>query len=186
MSAPGPAAAPLPRPRILFHPGPANPVRINARESERARHVRLSLQPGRSLLDAIVEPLAEIGIHSASMTILGGWFSRLDYCVAPPDPSGKTVIAYSEIRPAGASCLIFGNATLGLSLVGKPLVHCHGTILTEAGEMRGGHMIPESCIIGSQPVPVLVTAFDRFTLRQAYDPETRIPLLQPSPGVPHG
>lgn len=186
MSAPGPPETPLPRPRLLFHPGPANPVRISARESEQARHVRLALLPGRSLLDAIVEPLAGMGIHSASMTILGGWLSQLDYCVAPPDPSGKTVIAYSEIRHAGASCLIFGNATLGLSLIGKPIVHCHGTILTAEGDMRGGHMIPENCIIGSVPVPVLVTAFDRFTLRQAYDPETGIPLLQPSPGVPHG
>ena len=54
-----------------------------------------------SLFDGLVKPLAEIGITNASTTILGGYFEELQYCVAPPDPTGQAVIAYSKpITPA--------------------------------------------------------------------------------------
>lgn len=45
--------------------------------------------------------------------------------------------------------------------------------------MRGGRILPEIPIVGSRPIPVLVTALDGFELHQAYDPETNMPLLQP-------
>ena len=172
-------AGTLPRPRTLVHPGPFDPVRIHSRSSARGRHLRLLLAPGATLLEALVEPLARRGIASASTTILGGWFDTLDYCVAPPDPQGKAVIAYTQPIPAGRSYMIFGNATLGISMKGAPLVHCHAAIRTEAGEVKGGHILTEACIVGAVPIPVLVTSLDEFELRQDYDPETNIPLLQP-------
>src|SRR5689334_21661806 len=100
-----------PRPRTLIHPGRFNPVRIQSLRSPSARHVRLALLPGLTLFDALVKPLAEIGITSASTTILGGYFETLQYCVAPPDPSGQAVIAYTNPIPAGRSYMVFGNAT---------------------------------------------------------------------------
>ena len=90
-----------PRPRTLVHPGRFNPVRIQMRQAAQARHIRLALQPGLSLLAALVEPLAAAGVTSASTTILGGFFDRLDYCVAPPDPEGRAIIAYTDPIPAG-------------------------------------------------------------------------------------
>ncbi|MAA98941.1 MAG: DUF296 domain-containing protein [Stappia sp.] len=167
------------RPRLLFHPGRSNPVRINALGAPSARHVRLALEPGRTLYEAIVEPLAGIGIRNASLTILGGTFQRLSYCVAPPDPSGRAVIAYTAPIDAGMAEMVFGNATLGVSLENKPLVHCHATIRTGDGEMRGGHILTEDCIVGVDPIPALVTGLEGFDVRQAHDPETNIPLLQP-------
>ncbi|HEX2510017.1 MAG TPA: DUF296 domain-containing protein [Microvirga sp.] len=173
------ATTQFPRPRTLIHPGRFNPVRIQSLRSDSGRHVRLSLQPGRSLFDGLVKPLAEIGIANASTTILGGSFEELQYCVAPPDPSGQAVIAYSKPISAGRAYMIFGNATLGKSMKGQPLVHCHAAIRTESGDVKGGHIITEACIVGRDPIPVLVTSLDEFELRQAYDPETNIPLLQP-------
>lgn len=35
----------FPRPRTLIHPGAFSPVRIHSQHSQRARHVRLALQP---------------------------------------------------------------------------------------------------------------------------------------------
>ncbi|RVU15055.1 PPC domain-containing DNA-binding protein [Methylobacterium oryzihabitans] len=168
-----------PRARTLIHPGRFNPVRIHSQRAPRGRHVRLALQPGTSLFDGLVRPLAEAGIFHASTTILGGWFESLHYCVAPPDPTGQAVIAYGPPIPAGETYMVFGNATLGKSMAGQPLVHCHATIRTEAGPVKGGHILTESCIVARHPIPVLVTALDGFELRQAYDPETNIPLLQP-------
>lgn len=173
------AVTSFPRPRTLIHPGRFNPVRIQSLVSTTARHVRLQLQPGLSLFDALVGPLAAIGITSASTTILGGFFDTLSYCVAPPDPSGRAVIAYTRPIAAGRAFLVFGNATLGKSLDGAPLVHCHAAIRTGDGAMMGGHILTEHSIVGPVPIPVLVTSLDEFELRQAFDPETNIPLLQP-------
>ena len=75
--------------------------------------------------------------------------------------------------------MIFGNATLGRSLQDRPLVHCHAAIRTASGAVKGGHVVTEACIVGRIPIPVLVTSLDEFELRQAHDPETNIPLLQP-------
>ena len=105
--------ASVPRPRLLHHRGSFNPVRIQSLHGRAARHIRLVLQPGLSLFEALVRPLAGAGISSASTTILGGYFDSLQYCVAPPDPSGQAMIAYSAPIDAGAACMIFGNATLG-------------------------------------------------------------------------
>lgn len=173
-----------PRPRTLVHPGRFNPVRIQMGQAASARHIRLALQPGLSLFAALVEPLAAAGVTSASTTILGGFFDRLDYCVAPPDPAGRAVIAYTDPIPAGAAHMIFGNATLGLALDGRPLVHCHATLRSAAGAVKGGHILTETSIIGPTPIPVLVTAFEGFVLKQAYDAETNIPLLQPETAPP--
>jgi predicted DNA-binding protein with PD1-like motif len=173
------ASSQFPRPRTLIHPGPFNPVRIQSRHSERGRHIRLALQPGLSLFDALVKPLAGIGVKNASTTILGGFFTELQYCVAPPDPSRKAVIAYTQPIHAGRAFMIFGNATLGKDVHGKPLVHCHAAIRTEGGQTKGGHILTESSIVGPEPISVLVTSLDGFELRVTFDPETNIPLLLP-------
>jgi hypothetical protein len=167
------------QPRYLRQPGRFNPVRIKSIAIPVARHVRLLLQPGQNLYDAIVRPLASIGIQDASTTILGGWFQDLYYCVAPPDPEKRTVIVYSNPRHAGYSNMVFGNATLGRSLTGEPLVHCHAAVMTESGEVMGGHIVTEKTIVGPNPISVLVTAFEGFELHQSFDEETGIPLFQP-------
>jgi predicted DNA-binding protein with PD1-like motif len=168
-----------PRARTLVHPGPFNPVRIQSKRSASARHIRLALEPGASLFEALVRPLAEAGIEHASTTILGGTFARLSYCVAPPDPTRQAVIAYSAPIEAGATFLVFGNATIGKNQRGAPIVHCHGCFRTSSGVTKGGHILADESIVGSQPIPVLVTSLDGFELRVAFDPETNIPLIQP-------
>lgn len=177
---------PFPRPRTLVHPGRFNPIRIQSLDAQQARHIRLLLEPGQSLYDALVGPLADIGIGSASTTILGGGFDALTYCVAPPDLSGKSVIAYGKPLQAGRAFMIFGNATLGKAVDGAPLVHCHAAIRTENGTVKGGHLITERCIVGETPIPVLVTCLAGFELRQAHDPETNMLLLQPRKVALHG
>jgi predicted DNA-binding protein with PD1-like motif len=170
----------FPRPRTLIHPGAFNPVRIHSRHCQCARHVRLALQPGRSLFDALVRPLADMGIENASTTILGGFFDELQYCLAPPDPSERAVIAYTQPRAAGRCAMVFGNATIGKGADGRPLVHCHAAIRTESGEMRGGHIIAQASIVGCDPIAVLVTSLEGFELQVAFDAETNIALMQPS------
>ena len=175
-----------PRARTLQHPGRFNPVRIQSRSGSGGRHIRLALQPGRDLFSALIEPLAELDITNASTTILAGFFETMVYCVAPPDPAGKAVIAYSAPRDAGPSTLVFGNATIGKAMNGEPLVHCHAAIRTATGELRGGHILTDRCMIAHQPISVLVTELAGIDLRQTFDPETNIPLIQPFEEARHG
>lgn len=174
-----------PRPRTLKHPGAFNPVRIQSRHADRGAHFRLMLQPGLSLYDALVGPLAEAGVKSASITILGGCFRAFNYCVAPPDPTGSAVVAYTAPIFAGETYLVFGNATIGRNQSGKPIVHCHAAFRTETGLVRGGHILAETSIVGTNSVPVLVTKLHGIDLRVAYDAETNIPLIQPQEEAPN-
>lgn len=173
------------QPRYLRQPGRFNPVRIKSVASPFGRHVRLLLKPGETLYNAVVKSLATLDIRDASMTILGGYFENIFYCVAIPDPEKRTVITYSKPIPAGQAYMVFGNATLGRSIEGNPLVHCHAVVRTERGDVMGGHIVTESAIIGAKPIPVLVTSLEGLELQQALDEETGIPLFQPMEAVAH-
>jgi len=169
----------LPRARTLVHPGPVGPIRIEHLHAQRGRHFRLSLEPGRTIQDAIIEPLLLLGVQSASMTLLGGRLERLLYCVAPPDPTGERVANYTRPVDAGAATLIFGNATLGRSARGEPVVHCHAAFVCADGGVRGGHIVVDRSIVGGAPLPVLATSLDGIELRITQDEETHMPLMRP-------
>jgi predicted DNA-binding protein with PD1-like motif len=172
-------ALPLPRPRTLVHPGPVGAIRIEHRHANLGRHFRLGLQPGRTMQDAIIEPLMLLGVQAASMTILGGRLSKLLYCVAPPDPTGERVANYTRPIDAGPATLIFGNATLGKNGRGEPIVHCHATFVCEDGQVRGGHIVVDRSDIAEAPIPVLATSLDGIELRITQDDETHMPLMRP-------
>ncbi len=175
-SLPGPA---LPRARTLVHPGRVGPIRIEHQHAHRGRHVRLVLQPGRTMLDAIVEPLLALQMTSASMTILGGRLDQLLYCVAPPDPTGERIANYTRPIDAGAATMIFGNATFGRSARGEPVVHCHATFVGADGRVRGGHIVVDRTLVGDAVLPVLATSLDGIELRITQDEETHMPLMRP-------
>jgi predicted DNA-binding protein with PD1-like motif len=177
-------ALPLPRARTLVHPGPVGPIRIEHRHVDRARHFRLALAPGRSVEEAIIEPLSRLGVHSASMTLLGGGLATLLYCVAPPDPTGERVANYTRPIPAGPATLIFGNATLGRNARGEAIVHCHATFACADGSVRGGHLVVDRSVVAGTPIPVLVTALDGIELRITQDAETHMPLMRPFAAAP--
>lgn len=166
------------RARVITHPGPVRPLRIQSATSPAARHFRLLLQPGATLWDAFVAPFKVLGVRSASTTILAGHFSQLHYCVAPPDPEQRAVIAYTRPENLGPAFMVFGNATIAVGEAGKPVVHCHAVMQAHDG-LRGGHVVPHLSVIGNQPITVLVTTWSAFELRVAFDEETNIPLIQP-------
>ena len=172
-------ALPLPRPRTLVHPGPVGAIRIEHRHANLGRHFRLGLEPGRTMQDAIIEPLMLLGVQAASMTILGGKLAKLLYCVAPPDPTGERVANYTRPIDAGAATLIFGNATLGKSARGEPVVHCHATFVCEDGRVRGGHIVVDRSVVAEAPIAVLATSLDGIELRITQDDETHMPLMRP-------
>jgi hypothetical protein len=169
----------LPRARTLVHPGPVGPIRIEHRHASVARHFRLGLEPGRTMEEALIAPLLLLGVQSASMTLLDGKLERLLYCVAPPDPTGERVANYTRPIDAGAATLIFGNATLGKSAHGEPVVHCHATFVCADGRVRGGHIVVDRSVVGAASLTVLATSLDGIELRITQDAETHMPLMRP-------
>lgn len=175
----------LPRPRTIVHPGPYGAVRIEHMQAERGRHFRLSLPQGRSLYDSIVEALASVDVHSASMTLLDGDLEALSFCLARPDVTGRVVATYGALKIVRSARFIFGNATLGKSSAGAPVIHCHAVFRAADGAVRGGHLLTEKAIVGASPITVVATALDGFDLRISYDEETGMPLVRPRNEVQH-
>jgi predicted DNA-binding protein with PD1-like motif len=168
-----------PSSRQLVHPGTPSKVRIQCMGASSAQHVRLQLKPEQTLHNSIIEQLFGYGITSASITILGGEFAALQYCVAPPDPSKQAVIRYSKTINAGNSELIFGNATVGINPQGQATLHCHAAFINQSGESRGGHIIATHSVIGKYPFSALVTSLDDFNLQISLDHETNIAVFKP-------
>ena len=169
----------LPRPRTIVHPGPYGAVRIEHMQADRGRHFRLSLPQGRSLYDSIVEALASVDVHNASMTLLDGDLEALSFCLARPDVTGRVVASYTAPEVVQSARFIFGNATLGKSHAGAPIVHCHAVFRMADGAVRGGHVLTDKTIVGRTPLNVLATALDGFDLRLTNDEDTGMPLLRP-------
>lgn len=168
-----------PRARTFAHPGPYGGVRIDHMQAARGRHFRLTLPQGRSLFDAIVEALSSVDVHNASMTLLGGDLNELSFCLAPPDATGRTVASYTAPEVVHSAQFIFGNATLGKSLAGAPIIHCHAVFRMTDGTVCGGHLLTDKAIVGANPVKVVVTSLDGFELRISFDEETQMPLMRP-------
>jgi predicted DNA-binding protein with PD1-like motif len=149
-------------------------------KATRALHIRLQLAPNVCLYDTLVNQLQGNGISNASITILGGQFSELYFCVAPPDPTKNAVIRYSNAISAGKSEFIFGNATVGKDFDDNPIVHCHAAFVDQNGNPLGGHILASKSRVGAHPISALVTSIADFDLRLCLDEETNVCLMKPA------
>lgn len=173
------ASASALRPRTTLHPGKPQGVRIVTAQTANSDRLRLTLPPNANFYEELVKAMGKLGISSAALNIVGAHFRRLYYCVAPPDPLGKAVIAYTAPLDAGPSYLISANATLGQSVSGAPLIHCHAVFCTENATIRGGHIITDRSIVGSKPISLHVCTLPGIHIAQEHDAETNILLFQP-------
>ncbi|GGF81002.1 hypothetical protein GCM10007301_46390 [Azorhizobium oxalatiphilum] len=177
--------------RLLKHPGPVAARRWDSLSCEKARAFRFSLIPGRSLFDGIFNAMKAANVSAAALTLTGGTFSRVDYCLAAPRPGKPQVAGYTDPeRMGGPIGLIGASATLGLDVKGRPMVHCHALLSKPDGELFGGHIMPGESIVGAVPPVVFARAFAGEAIRQRYDPETIMSLFHPAedgpfPGAPH-
>jgi predicted DNA-binding protein with PD1-like motif len=176
----------VPRPRTIVHPGPRDDLRIDHVHAAQGRHFRLSLAPGRSLHDALVDVLASVDVRCAAMTLLDGELDALSFCIGGPDRSGRTVAAYGPPVESRRARLLFGNATLGRSMSDEPLVHGHAVFRLDDDSVRGGHVLCDRTIVGREPITVLATELAGMALRLSYDAETCMPLLRPKLEPTHG
>lgn len=167
--------------RLLKHPGPVAAQRWDSMACARARAFRFSLIPGRSLYDGIVNAMTAAGVSAAALTLTGGVFARVEYCLAAPRVGRPQVAGYTDPESmSGPIGLIGASATLGLDVGGRLMVHCHALLADPDGQLFGGHVIPAASIVGALPPVVFARAFEGAAIRQRYDAETVMSIFHPA------
>jgi predicted DNA-binding protein with PD1-like motif len=141
-----------------------------------AVHARLS--PGARLIDGLDEILASTDATCAQVEITGGILDRISYCVPAECADGSVVCTFSETREARTPAqLLAGSVTVGFRN-GARFMHCHAVWLDADGELRGGHLWPET-VVGGVPVYAVVHPLPGITSINARDPETCMPVFTP-------
>ncbi|MEV5647376.1 DUF296 domain-containing protein [Nocardia sp. NPDC052254] len=162
----------------MAHPGPIAEQRLESVAGGTVT-LRLSLEPGRRIIDAIDAEMRRVGADSAQVELLGGPLARISYCVPAVCADGSRAAWYSETFEAVTpATLVGGSATVGRR-DGERFMHCHAVWYDAHGTLRGGHLWPDT-VVGATPVEVVVHAFDSVALTSGVDDETLMPVFTPS------
>ncbi|MEV7132168.1 DUF296 domain-containing protein [Arthrobacter sp. NPDC093128] len=163
--------------RPLEHPGVVSAERRTS-VATRSIPTQVILPVGASLTEAVAEALEGLGATSGQVELLEGFLSRVSYCFPALCDDGSAAASYSSTHEAVVPArLISGSATVGFR-DGKRFAHCHASWFDASGEVRGGHLWPET-IIGPGPVQALVHALDEVELISDTDPECQLPIFTP-------
>lgn len=166
------------RVRLLRHPGPVDPIRLESSLEPAGRSVRLQLESGRSLLHAMAEPLLRVGIASATFTLLGGRLPCVHYVLARPDAASSRVVGLTDPIEAENVSLVTGSGTFGRGGDGQPFIHCHALFAgTECGTF-GGHVLTEATLLGTGVI-AHVRGFSEVGIEVRYDPEIDVAIFRP-------
>ena len=162
---------------LLNHPGPAWPERIVDVATPTVMKV-VQLTPGLPLFDALVEAVKSTGYEYGAADYFGGFLEPLAYCV-PGDGNEQQAVTFSEPRLRERVEIVTAASVIGVRH-GGPYVHTHASWLTTDGELRAGHLFPES-IVGSPAPWAVVSGMPGVHWESDDDPETLMPTFTPSP-----
>lgn len=145
-----------------------------------ARHARVVLAPGLTLMQAVSGAMAGLGWASATLLILGGPMARAVYHTSMLTPGGPRWIDYGPPREiAGAPWLVMGSATFGPGLDKGDALHCHA-MLTGGTALVGGHLSPQLCVLGPEGLVAHATSAAAAGFRVLHDQASGFDLLTPA------
>jgi predicted DNA-binding protein with PD1-like motif len=167
-------------PSRLAQPGPARAERWLSAGGAPAR-LAFALAEGRTLLDAVAEPLRAAGLRGGVVELAGGSFRPFAYVMPALSADPRFAAYYSEtFRPAGETRLERASVTYG-ERDGAPFLHVHG-IWTEAdGRRRAGHLLPAEVVVRA-PARAEAFATPDAAWRVEPDAETNFALFTPAGG----
>jgi predicted DNA-binding protein with PD1-like motif len=170
--------ATVPRLEPVIHPGPPVTPRLISVPT-RSRSLWAVLPAGRRLIDALEELLANAGVSSAQVELLSGNLAEVAYCYPAIGAAADQPIWYSSPQDAhGPVSLVGGGTTVGFR-DGDRFIHAHAAWFDANGNLRGGHLLPET-VIGANGVTVLAHTLHDATQYSADDPESRLPVFTPA------
>jgi predicted DNA-binding protein with PD1-like motif len=139
---------------------------------------RLVLQPGRSLLAALVEAAAPSGAASAVLTLAGGSLFPFSHVMPALARTPEHAVYFSERFDAAAPVrLEFATVTYGQNL-GRPWLHCHALWTDTQGQRHCGHLLPDVCVL-AEPLPASAWLLDSALFQVGADDETGFSLFKP-------
>lgn len=171
--------------RTIRQPGPAEPERVQWAEA-RGRKLRLDLQPGKLLLEAIGEAFAAQGFASGVLRLPAGLaLSPLAYVMPALSQTPEHAAFYSEtFRPGGVTRIETGALTFG-ERDGARFFHGHALWREADGRHNGGHILPDQSFL-AEPITVEAVGLDGAGFVANHDPETNFKLFMPAVRPSHG
>ncbi|TCT05782.1 hypothetical protein [Paralcaligenes ureilyticus] len=168
------------RVQLLKHAGPVSPVRRDVLAGRDQKTYRIPLCRGETLYASVVHSLKALKIKTAALSIKTLRLDSLRYCMTREGTGDEPLAAYSPPRTLSEPSLLIGSgATVGADQQGGYFIHCHGFVVTPAGDMIGGHFLTEDCLIGEDGVAYL-HALDFLNLVIGVDPEVKTTVFQPT------
>lgn len=164
--------------RTARHPGKPDPVRIVSLEGGVMRQT-FTLEPGRTLRDAMSIPLDEAGIAGGTV--------RFENLKVKPHHFLMPALAVDDQHAAFYSApycieegtvIEFACATYGRK-DGAPFVHCHAVWRGSDGQRQGGHLLMDQTIV-AEAGQAQAWGLHDATMATRYDPETNFTLFYPT------
>lgn len=164
--------------RLLRHPGPYDPVRLESAVEPAARAVRIAIPAGATMLSGVTDALASLGIRSGTMTLIGGSVSHLVYVLARSDPTGARAVALTDPIETRDAALVTGGGTIGLDAEGRPFIHCHCLFAGREGKAFGGHLFNDRTVLGAGVV-AYVRGLRDISVEVIPEPEIDVAIFRP-------
>lgn len=170
--------------RHLIQPGPVHASRIDS-FTDVLVPLRFTIRAGRTLTEALTQPLVAAGFQSATLVLKGGALDPFQYVMPGPSADASHVAYFTAPQaPAGVTRIEQANATFGWA-DGTPFVHCHAAWAEPNGQRRGGHILPGESIV-CEEADVEAWGFRDIRVMTALDAETNFTLFQPTGGTATG
>lgn len=157
--------------------------RVLAVEDDAFHDFTIEVHPKALLGPAILAVLAHEGITYAQLDCELGELEEAVYHVAPPEPTGRTLVAYGDGIVLNHVTLIGANAVVGLSADGKAIMHCHGFIGELSGQLHGGHLNMGRCRAGAKGLMLRGVSTRKSGFISALDRTSRLHVFHPAKEV---
>lgn len=164
--------------REIKHPGPMAAQRVDVVPTV-LQPLDLMLQPGKTLLDALVYALPA-GTASAVLTLAGGTLSPFAYVMPALSRTVEHAVYFSDrfdaLGPVQLvdACVTFGRRD------GAPWLHCHARWVDADGTPHCGHVLPELAVLDSA-ISARAWQLHGAAFEAVADNETRFTLFKPLP-----
>lgn len=164
--------------RRVRQPGPGSGHALQAVPAA-GRRLRLTLAPGRLLLDSLREAFAAEGFASGVVRLPAGMtLSPFAYVMPALSATPDHAAFYSEtFAPPGESVIETGALTFG-ARDGAPFFHGHALWREADGRRTGGHILPDRTVL-AQAVTVEAVGLSGAGFVARQDPETNFKLFVP-------
>ncbi|MGQ3486807.1 hypothetical protein [Roseovarius pacificus] len=167
---------------VIRHPGPPAPKPYVVARG-RVRKLPVTLQGGRSLMDAVADVMEKTGSDSGVIVVDGMDIGPYDYVMPGPSDDGVHAAWYSATHHGSQARIRHGSAIVG-KRDGAWWLHCHA-VWEEGDSVKCGHLLPDDVTLPND-AGVVLYAFNGGAFDVSLNEETLFPIFHPVDGASDG